>query len=283
MQYCQDIRPDLLPLLQGQLSESAKDAVQRHLDQCPSCAEELRVLGDTWQELPSAVNLVPPADVRGRVLAYAEKQAGLSTRARTRHWRLGRRAIPLVAGPAIGLAVVGLAHLRGAIAPLAPPVQAVLSLSFAALMAVVAGSLFRASIPRALRATLTGAVGAFGGYLLLSAVLPIADTVTICGEAVFGNEHLSLGRLCTLYLLVTASYAAIPMAIVAYGWDRSNASSRGVAEALVFALLTAPLLLLQSGFDAWLIPVSVLGGFAGGAVLGELLGHRARSWVLQGS
>ena len=281
MQHCQDIRLELLPLLQGQLSESARDRARRHLDQCPSCAEEFRVLGETWQELPSAVDLAPPASVRGRVLAYAEQQAGLSTPLRTRRWRLGRHAIPLVAGPAIGLAVVGLAHLRGAIAPLDLPTQAVLSLSFAALMAVVAGSLFRTSIPRALRATLTGAVGAFGGYLLLSAVLPVADTVTICGEAVFGNEHLSLGRLCTLYLLVTASYAAIPMAIVAYGWDRSNTPSRGVAEALVFALLTAPLLLLQSGFDAWLIPVSVVGGFAGGAVLGELLGHRARSWVLQ--
>ncbi len=138
-------------------------------------------------------------------------------------------------------------------------------------------------MPHGVRTTLTGAVGALGGYFLLTLVLPATDTVHICGEFVFGNIRMSLGQLCSVYLFVTAFYAGVPMAVVAYASNGTGARGRGrgVTEAIVFALLTAPLLLLQAGFDIWLIPLSVVAGFAVGAVLGGLAGHRARLWVLR--
>jgi hypothetical protein len=45
-----------------------------------------------------------------------------------------------------------------------------------------------------------------------------------------------------------------------------------LAEAAVFALLAAPTLLLQTGFGEWIITLTLLAGFVGGAVAGGLAG-----------
>ena len=282
MEHCRDTRAELVNLIAGRLSPHAREHVEGHLAECSACADEYQLVRMTWSVLPEDVEVVPPAAVRERVLAYAEKQAAaLASVTTASEWR--RVAPAMAIGFAVAIAVVQLVRLRGAIAPLSEQTVAVLSLSFAALAAVVAGGVFRSRLPRATRSILMGAVGSLGGYLLLTLVLPATDTVHICGDLVFGSVGLSLGQLCSVYLFVTVFYAAIPMATVAYATGGTRPGRRGVMEAAVFALLTAPLLLLQAGFDIWLVPLTVVLGFAGGAVMGELVGHRARLWVLETS
>ena len=73
------------------------------------------------------------------------------------------------------------------------------------------------------------------------------------------------------------------MAIVSYVWGSAFDSGRSIRlAALVFATMAVPVLLLQSGFGRWLIPVTVIVGFALGAVCGGTVGRRVRRWVLAG-
>ena len=282
MQDCRNIRADFARLLEDRLPSDARGRLETHVANCSACAEELDLVRTTWDTLPDARDVAPPLAARTRVLSYAKQHEGIREGAPAAvRWR--QIGPPAAVGFVAALAILHLVRLRGAIAPFNASVAALLSLSFAALLAVVSGGLFRSHLPRVVRTTLVGAVGALGGYFLLTLALPVTDTVDICGEFVFGNIHMSLGQLCSVYLVVTGLYAAIPMAIVAYTADGTVPRGRGVTEALVFALLTAPLLLLQAGFDVWLVPLSVVAGFAGGAVLGQLAGHRARLWMLEQS
>lgn len=281
MADCRYVRAEFSDLVKGLLTEGARERVAGHLEDCAACKDEFQLLQMAWETLPDDDPLVPPDGVRQQILAYAGQQAavlGKEPGPMRDGWK--RRAGPAAIGSVIALALVQLIRLRGAVGALGPVAITLLSLSFAALLAVAAGGLFRSSLPHGARTTLTGALGALGGYFLLTLVLPATDTVHICGEFVFGNIRMSLGQLCSVYLFVTAFYAGIPMAVVAYASNGTGTRGRGVTEAIVFALLTAPLLLLQAGFDIWLIPLSVVAGFAVGAMLGELAGHRARLWVL---
>ena len=53
------------------LSDEERAEFEKHLDQCPSCAEEVRGLRETASRLAMATAVTPPAGLRQRVLAAA--------------------------------------------------------------------------------------------------------------------------------------------------------------------------------------------------------------------
>lgn len=144
-------------------------------------------------------------------------------------------------------------------------------------LAVVAGAVFRSWAPRPVRAVLVGALGALGGYAVLSLVLPISATFGLCRVLLFGEQAMSLGQVCVVYLVIAAAYAGVPLSIAVYAWPRSDPRWRtGLVEAAVFAGLAAPLLVLQVGLDQLMITGTVLAGLVIGALVGGLAGTWAR-------
>ena len=123
-----------------------------------------------------------------------------------------------------------------------------------------------------LRAVLLGAVGALGGYVLLTAISPISDTVRICQVELFRSVPMSLGEICLVYLAVAVLYAGVPMGISAYMVRRANTWRAGLAEAGIFALLVLPTAVLQMGLEEWFITLTVLAGLLAGALAGGLGG-----------
>jgi anti-sigma-K factor RskA len=55
------------------LPEAERAEFERHLDQCPACAEEVRGLRETAAKLAMATAVAPPAGMRARVLAAAPR------------------------------------------------------------------------------------------------------------------------------------------------------------------------------------------------------------------
>ena len=283
--YCREMKERLLDLIAGDIDPDDAARVRAHLDDCAACTLELSELDEAWRALPEAADATPPVLARERVLAYASAEL-----ARPSSVLSGIRdsmrdvAAPVLTGAAGALALITLAYLRGALARLSQPLVITLSLALAAGLALTVGGLLRARMRPATRAVLTGSLAALAGYVLLTAVLPISDTVQFCGLVLFGKLRLSLGQLCLTYLGVASLYAGIPMAIAAYVWGGSSSGRRiGVAEGLVFTLLAAPLVLLQSGFDPWVIPLGAVAGFAAGALAGGFAGRLTHSWVLGGA
>ncbi len=282
---CEKLRPELLDLLGGQLEPENEERLRAHLASCDECSQELQVLRASWESLPDSVDAEPPRRVGAQILAYAGgavvEPVGLLGGIRA---AIGGVAGPVLMGTAAALAVVSVAYVRGALAPHDQTTVVALSLALAAALALAAGGLQRGGIPRSVRAALTGSLGAFGGYFILTLALPIADTVQYCGTLVFGSVRLSLGQICVVYLSVAALYAGIPMAIASYAWGGTETGARvGIAEALVFAVIAMPLVLLQLGFSQWLITLAVGVGFAVGAVGGGVAGRWTHDWVLEGA
>ncbi len=279
MYDCNETKPLLSRSLEGALDDDSRTSLERHVAACDACAEELELLRAVYRVLPPGGEVDPPAEVRRRVLAKAHEALGpAATQPITARvaFRVGTAAV--LATLAATLAVK-LFTLRGAMAPLNDTTVLALTVLFAALVATAAGGVFRTSLPTPIRGALSGSLGGLAGYALISLALPISHTVNYCGDLVFGNIHLSLGQLCTVYLGVTAGYAAIPMAVVSFSRHRSRPKGPGLVEAMIFSGLALPILLMQSGVRVWLIPVSVALGFLIGALLGELLGRRARALV----
>lgn len=73
MNDCGHSRSELLVLLGGDLAPERRRILLDRVDACRACADELRSLRRTWDELPAASTGEPPAGRRGEVLAYAER------------------------------------------------------------------------------------------------------------------------------------------------------------------------------------------------------------------
>ncbi len=282
--HCSEIRLAFLEVLRGVASGEVRATASAHVSECPACADELRGLKQVWEELPASVDVRPPAVLRERVLAYAQAEEQETVSVWAGLWNAARAFVaPVLLGTAAAFAVVVLTHLRGTMAPLNHTAIVAVSLAFAASLAVVAGAVFRSRAPRSIRAVLLGALGALGGYAVLSLVLPISATFGWCRVILFGDAAISLGQVCIVYLAIAAAYAGVPLSIAVYAWPGSDPGWRtGLAEAVVFAILAAPLLVLQAGLDELMITGTVLGGLVAGSLMGGLAGTWARArWALQ--
>lgn len=127
------------------------------------------------------------------------------------------------------------------------------------------------------RAVFAGSLAALGGYVVLTLISPIPDTVELCRVTLFRNAAMSMGELCLVYLAVAALYSGLPVGVAAYLWPGSGHRwSAGLAEGAVFALLAAPTFLMQSGSRQWLITSTALAGLVLGSLAGGLFGSRVR-------
>lgn len=279
MRECSEIRLELLEWLQERLSPEEEARVEAHVARCAGCAGELDALSDAWCGLPELESLSPPASLRGKVLAYARANARVSDSLLGGVWKAVRAvAIPVAVGTGGAAVLVVLMHLRGAMAPLDHPTLVTLSLALAASIAAVAGGLWRSVTPRTVRAVLLGSVVALGGYLLLTVISPIPDTVQICRVALFRNVPMSLGEVCLVYLAVAVLYAGVPMGLAAYAGGAVGRTWRArLVEATIFALLAAPTVVLQVGVGEVVITLTVLAGLVAGSLIGGLGGNWVRS------
>ncbi|MBI4539173.1 MAG: hypothetical protein HY704_06670 [Gemmatimonadetes bacterium] len=278
MRECPDIRLDFLELLTGRLKPRAEASVLEHVAACPACAAELHALRRAWEALPASIDAKAPSSVRKRVFAYARRSRSAPGGVFGPLWATVRDelAAPVALGTAAALLIMVGTHLRGTMAPLGHAGVATLSLSLSAALAIVAGGIMRSSTPRAVRAVLLGAVGALGGYVALSLVLPLPATFEICRLALFGDDPMSLGQVCVVYLGVAAAYAGIPLGVAAYVWSGAGARwATGIAEAVLFTILAAPVLVLQAGLEETMITGTV----ALGLLLGSLAGGAAGTWA----
>ncbi len=280
MSDCIEFQHLLPSFLENDLDADPRGLIQAHLQECPACVEELSLIRAVREVLPPAMDVAPPHEVRQNLQAVARAAVEPQEHGSAGRPTIVRMGFAAVLATVLAIVVIWLFTLRGAMAPLSNTTGIMLTVLFAGLVAAAAGGLLRTTPSRPARTALTGALGGLGGYALLSMVLPISHTVNYCGDLVFGNIHLSLGQLCTTYLGVTAAYAGIPMALVAFTRRKGpRTESPGLLEAMMFSGLALPILLMQSGLRIWLIPVSVALGFLGGALIGEMLGRRARLWM----
>jgi hypothetical protein len=274
MRECSEIRTELLDLLQGRLSRRDRALVEAHLGRCPSCADELRALEGVWNALSGPPGARPPRAARLAVLAYAREALGGRESAFAALWQAVRGfAVPAALGAAAAGVLVLALHVRGAMASLGHLTVVGVSLTLAGVLAVIAGGLLRSSAPRTARTVLLGAVGALGGYVVLSLISPIPDSVRLCQVTFFGGSSMSMGELCLVYLAVAVLYAGVPMAAAAFAWGSSDDRWRtGLAEAGVFALLASLSAFLQLGLEEWIITLTALTGVLVGSLAGGLAG-----------
>ncbi|MFQ5690839.1 MAG: zf-HC2 domain-containing protein [Gemmatimonadota bacterium] len=287
MKHRTEIRLELLDLLLGSSPPERKAELEAHVAECPDCAAELRDLLEAWNGLPQVTRVPPPPGVRAEALKYARVQAGESQPVLRAVWDAVRGvAGPVALGGTGAAAIVAALHLRGGMAPLDHPSAVALSLALAAVIALASAGLLRGAAPRRVRTVLTGSLGGLGGYVILTLLSPIPDTVEICRIAVFRDLAMSLGEICLVYLGVALLYAGVPMALAAYaGAGEARAEEedaglpwrRGLAEAAIFTLLSVPILVLQTGLEEMAITMTALAGLVLGAVVGGFSGTWARA------
>ena len=274
MRECTETQLEMLELLQGRLTPAEKARIEDHTALCEACGHELTSLGQTWRALPALVDVRPPTMVRESVLAYALSSQEEVAGTRVEMKRVARAFVsPVALGAAGAFAVISLASLRGALDTSGPMTVLSAGLVLAAMLAVVGGALLKSAASGTLRAILLGALGAFGSYWVLSVALPVSTAVGLCGLALFGGMRMSIGQLCLVYLIVAGLYAGVPLAIAAYLWGGPDKRwQTGLAEAAIFLSLVAPLAMLQSGAEGWMITATLLLGLLIGSLAGGLLG-----------
>lgn len=277
MPECTETRLDFVGLLSGRLARREEKAVLEHVAACAACQGELRALREAWETLPGSIEAQPAPAVRRQLFAYAREAVAAPGGVFAALWSAVRDvAAPVAVGTATALVIMLLMHVRGAAAPLGRAGLTTVTLLFSTALAMVAGGVMRSSTPRAVRAVLLGAVGALGGYVALSLVLPLPATFEFCRLALFSDAPMSLGQVCVVYLVIAAAYAGIPLGVAAYVWaGGANRWATGLAEAMVFTILAAPVLLLQAGVEE----VMITGTVAVGLLLGSLAGGTAGTWL----
>lgn len=218
MADCTVTRLHFLDLLQGRAAADSAALVKTHVARCNACSAEFRELEEAWHMLRASADPSPPALLRQRVFAYAERAVAEGEGIASSVWEVVKKW----------------------------------------------------------RAVFAGSLGALGGYVVLTLISPIPDTVELCRVALFRNSAMSMGELCLVYVAVAVLYSGLPVGVAAYLWPGSGDRWRaGLAKAAIFALLAAPTFLVQSGSLGWLITSTVLAGLVLGSFAGGLFG----SWV----
>jgi hypothetical protein len=118
MNKCRRNRENLLAFLSGELSETEKEKVSRHLETCPRCGREISEIRETLriadslnpklEKVQAVVDWEAQAD---KIVAAAWKEEGLPRPApnRERSWLLAPRLRPVLAGLLAGIMIGGLA------------------------------------------------------------------------------------------------------------------------------------------------------------------------------
>lgn len=160
-------------------------------------------------------------------------------------------------------------------AAIEPPIHVrrrVLAYARAATRPLSLAALLRGTTPRAVRGVFAGTLGALGAFVALSIAIPVGAAFEFCRLAVFGGAALSLGEACAIHLVLAALYAGLPLGVATYWWLGNATWAAGLAEAVVFIVLAAPVLLLQAGLDQPMITGVMLLGLAVGALGGGFAG-----------
>jgi hypothetical protein len=118
MNKCRRNRENLLAFLSGELSETEKEKVSRHLETCPRCGREIREIRETLriadslnpklEKVQAVVDWEAQAD---KIVAAVWKEEGLPRPVpnRERSWLLAPRLRPVLAGLLAGIMIGGLA------------------------------------------------------------------------------------------------------------------------------------------------------------------------------
>jgi predicted anti-sigma-YlaC factor YlaD len=88
---CDAFQQDLKAYLDGELSEAREAEVERHVQECASCADELEALSDLSWRVAQLAEPEPPPELAARILARVKRR-------RRRRWVL--RLVPVFSGVA---------------------------------------------------------------------------------------------------------------------------------------------------------------------------------------
>src|ERR687893_2672289 len=95
---------DLLgPYVLGELTPEEERELERHLEECSSCWEELRVVWGIHNALREAAASEPPLELRARTLARAKGESSALTRFRWTVWVPAAAALLVAAVLGFGL------------------------------------------------------------------------------------------------------------------------------------------------------------------------------------
>jgi anti-sigma factor RsiW len=84
---CEHIRSKLSPYLDGELEHEEAREIREHLEQCPACNEEFRMLSATWDALLADDDVEPAPDyAKAFWQGLAEQQRKPSTILRVLKW-----------------------------------------------------------------------------------------------------------------------------------------------------------------------------------------------------
>jgi anti-sigma factor RsiW len=271
---CQARREDLIDYLYGELAPEAWLRVERHLQECGGCREELAALQrvaaalDQWR-VPAPPPGLVERTVAGMRAAAAESPAGHGPRG----------LAPATALLALGLGGLAAAVSLGLTAHLTPHQGAPLTLAAVGIVwAVLYGGLFVVVLGRWARLQDLARVALLAGGLavLFTPVLSIPEVVEAC-RAWLGAARGSLA-LNALLFAVGGLYTAAPLLVahVATGRQPGRPSpSLGLASGLGYLLLVAPVFYLQCAALA----MGVGATWMAGGIVGVLAGGPAGVWL----
>lgn len=282
---CEIRRSELAGLLTAARTDAGSARLRAHVDACPACRRELGELREVWTRLPPSAATPPPPGLRRAVLAEARAAGERPAVPAGRMWKALRRvAVPIGLGAAGAGAVVLSLGLRGGLSVTDPVATAWLAVALAAGLAVVAHGLIERVPAPGVGGILAASLATFVGYLVLSLVQPVPETVEFCRVSVLGADALSRGSLCLIYLGVAALYGGAPAGLAGWRWaDRGAPWATGLAVAAIFALLATPFLGLHLGLEELVLTASALLGLTVGVLGGNLAGGLARRLLWPGA
>ncbi len=111
---CDEALDLIEPLLDNELDPSVAEDLRRHLDACPSCADEAEAGRQLVDELRSLPELDPPRRVVERVRGTVDRESAQRRDRTGRFNRPGRLAAAAVLVLALGAAAIGRQHVARA-------------------------------------------------------------------------------------------------------------------------------------------------------------------------
>lgn len=263
---CPNDRSELLAAIEGRGS----DTLRAHVAGCAVCTAEILELRATLEALGEVHESTPSGRVRRGAVSYARAQVRDPKRAWT-PWR----------APATGLLGVGLAVLFGGLAearmaPSRPSAQEFLSPEpwSLALGAVWGLALYLYVAPHgslARKRAIARSLAAAAAFSVLALALPIPTAVQQCVRWLLGTDQLIAGQAMWAYASFVALYAAAASIFAGLVVPVDSRWYEECQKALMFVVLAAPLLFIQTAVVQPNVSMASLLGLGCGAFTGALL------------
>jgi predicted anti-sigma-YlaC factor YlaD len=292
MLTCHEMQELVPEYVAGRLAPIEMQAVQLHLQACPSCTAEVREVSQVWDLLGQWPEDVPAEQtvnvIRQTVLSdLAPRQSAAPARellpARKLLWAIVDGLVFTLGSVAV---MAGVGSLEGFSAPVLLGSGALWSALYILAFALYFRSEGQNGAAVNLRVIATAGLFTMGFSLLAARTLSVGKLVHHCQISPWGAALFRCLGQEGAYLLFGALYALAPLLMVSFAVGervQRRPLLHGLLCAGLFFLLTLPAIYLQCGAFSLGVGLSwIIGAFLGsfaGAPLGFWLRARGQSWV----